>query len=183
MLIYKNATYWIYHFDGDIGAPSSCEVHLSDSGEISVSYRDGGREVVFAGKADANENYVLTCTEFQGRASLQRFPASRILGGYWEVGDKKGMWRIGLGDAPDETVEEQIPDGDQGDGTLSDELARLLNAKDGEEELEDWGEPTPRIHVFPLRSDWAVRLRLPDDLSRGEGRRLARYVKSLATDR
>ena len=121
---------------------------------------------------------------------MHRFPDSLILEGYWEEDDAKGMWRIELGKFADAVTGEEIPEPDSTLSTepesLDEELENLLNRDANEEveemEEEDWDESRPRFYSFPLRYDWDVRLRLPKDLTRREGRRLASFVKALSNE-
>ena len=190
---YKNATMKTYTFGVDTVHTRKCDLYLDESGEIEVSYKSGTSEgglISYAGMAQGEGHYWLESIMNGGRASLHRFPDSQILEGYWEVEEEKekGMWRIELGKFANPVTGEKIPESDaplveEPDG-LDEKLDDLFKrAKEEEVETEeDWGESSPRIYRFPLRHDWNVRLRLPDDLTRREGKRLASFVKSLSNE-
>jgi hypothetical protein len=92
------------------------------------------------------------------------------------------MWRVELGKVTDTVTGEsafkpvvktmETTDEDEGDDYL------LLEPEE-EDEDDDWSSK-PRRYRFPLRSDWDVNLRLPDDMTRREGRRMAAFIKSLS---
>ena len=56
----------------------------------------------------------------------------------------------------------------------------LLEPEEEEEDEDDDWSSKPRRYRFPLRSDWDVNLRLPDDMTRREGKRMAAFIKSLS---
>ena len=58
-----------------------------------------------------------------------------------------------------------------------DDVQRAEDLPDDDD--NDWASH-PRRYKFPLRNDWDVFLRLPDDLTRREGKRLAAFINSLA---
>jgi hypothetical protein len=82
------------------------------------------------------------------------------------------MWRITLCQTADRVVGKEL--GDWSDDDVQG-VADLPDDDDG----DDWASH-PRRYKFPLRNDWDVYLRLPDDLTRREGKRMAAFVKSLA---
>jgi hypothetical protein len=178
---YKNATYWTFHFGKEAAESHPCEVRIMDDGEIVVSYETDNDFVVYKGEEQGQGHYLLESEEQQGRASLHRFPDSLILEGYWEEGGMKGMWRIEL----DEVVDDVSGESEDLPGEmLTDDPGLLedvnLEADDKtEEELDDWG-PVMRKYRFPLRDDQGVIFRLPDDLTRREGQRLASFIESLS---
>jgi hypothetical protein len=178
---YKNATYRTFHFGKEAAESQTCEVRIMDDGEIVVSYETDGDFVVYKGEEQGQGHYLLESEEPQGRASLHRFPGSLILEGYWEEDGMKGMWRIELGEVADDVSGEA---GESPTERLSDDpglLAELSHEADSEaeEELDDWG-PIMRKYRFPLRDDQGVIFRLPDDLTRREGQRLASFIESLS---
>lgn len=178
---YKNATYWTFHFAKEAAESHPCEVRIMDDGKIVVSYETDSDFVVYKGEEQGQGHYLLESEEPQGRASLHRFPGSLILEGYWEEDGMKGMWRIELGEVADDVSGEA---GESPTERLSDDpglLAELSHEADSEteEELDDWG-PVMRKYRFPLRDDQGVIFRLPDDLTRREGQRLASFIESLS---
>lgn len=177
---YKNATYWTFHFGKEAAESHPCEVRIMDDGEIVVSYETDSDFVLYKGEEQGAGHYLLECEEPQGRASLHRFPDSLILEGYWEEDGLKGMWRIELGEVADEVTGE-IGEADteklNDDSVLLAEINREVD-EELEEELDDWG-PIMRKYRFPLRDDQGVVFRLPDDLTRREGQRLANFIESL----
>lgn len=189
---YKNATMRTYTFGVDNVSKKKCEVCLDEDGEIEVSYRCSSNEngyTSYEGKAQGDGHYLLESVTPAGRASLHRFPDSLILEGYWEEDDAQGMWRIELGKFADAVTGEESPESDSTLFTepknLDEELENLLNRTENKEEVEveeDWDESHPRFYSFPLRYDWNVRLRLPKDLTRREGKRLASFVKALSSE-
>ncbi len=175
---YKNATMETWSFGADAVKSRQCEVRLANNGEIEVSYRSSIDETgytAYEGKELDEGHYLLECESPVGRATLHRFPDSLILEGYWEEGEDHGMRRITLGDVSDSVTGTDA--NEQADWTDADELATQEPPADDED--DDW-HSTYRRYRFPLRNDCDVFLRLPDDLTRKEGNRLAAFIKSLA---
>jgi len=175
---YKNATMETWGFGGDAVKLRQCEVRLADNGEIEVSYRSSVDEsgyTVYEGKELDEGHYLLECVSPVGRASLHRFPGSLILEGYFEEGETQGMWRVTLGEVSDTvTGEDAVEHDDWSDVDAVDELE--LPSDDGDDDRTS----SARSYRFPLRNDWDVYLRIPTDLTRREGKRLAAFIKSLA---
>jgi len=73
-----------------------CDVRFTGS-VIAVSYKDqNGDYAIFKGKRTGKGHYELTAPEINGKATLHRGPRTKILEGYWQEDDDKGMWRIHL---------------------------------------------------------------------------------------
>ena len=185
---YKNATSCTYFLGNEAAESSVCEVRITEKGEIVVSYATDDGYTVYKGQEQGKGHYLLESDVPFGRGSLHRFEGSQILEGYWEAEGSKGMWRIELaeisddltGDAAD--VDEPLSDAGSGNAQKSDaaEVLEISTTNDSQEsESFEW-ETIPKFYRFPLRDDWTVQLRIPDDLTRREGKRLARFVKSLS---
>ena len=175
---YKNATMETWSFGAGAVKSRQCEVRLADNGEIEVSFRSSADETgytVYEGKELDEGHYLLECESPVGRATLHRFPDSLILEGYWEEGDDHGMRRITLGDVSDSVTGTDANEQADWAETSSPDSVGLP----ADDEDEDW-RSTYRRYKFPLRNDCDVFLRLPDDLTRKEGNRLAAFIKSLA---
>ena len=171
---YKDATMEVWVVGAGAMSSQQCEVRLGDNGEIEVTHQTDGNGIVSYEGMEQNEgHYQLESTSPNGRATLHRFSGGLILEGYWEAGDERGMWRIALGQTADRVVGKESGDWSEGD------VQRAEDLPDDDEEVDDWASH-PRRYKFPLRNDWDVFLRLPDDLTRREGKRLAAFIKSLA---
>ena len=183
---FKDATMKVWTVEVDAMVTRQCEVRLGDhNGQVEVIYEDEARDdssVSYEGMEQGDGHYLLECESLDGRASLHRFSDSLILEGFWETAEASGMWRVELGKVTDTVTGESASkpvvktvvtnDEDEDDDFL------LLEAEE-EDEDDEWSSK-PRRYTFPLRSDWDVNLRLPDDMTRHEGRRMAAFVKSLA---
>ena len=179
MLHYKNATMETWSFGADAVKSRQCEVCIADDGKIEVTYRSSADETgytVYEGKELDEGHYLLECeSPVCGRATLHRFPDSLILEGYWDEVDDRGMRRITLGEVSD------VVTGANASESVGLAATTSLDSLDlpADDEDEDW-HSTYRRYRFPLRNDCDVYLRLPDDLTQREGRRLAAFIKSLA---
>ncbi len=187
---FKDATMKVWTVGVDAMTTRQCEVRLTDRGYIEVNYEDEARDdssVSYEGKEQGEGHYLLECEALDGRASLHRFSDSLILEGYWETTEASGMWRVELGKVTDTVTGEsaskpavktvQTADEDEDE---DDEDYLLLKPEEDVED-DDWSSK-PRRYRFPLRSDWDVNLRLPDDMTRREGRRMAAFIKSLSCE-
>ncbi len=161
-----------------------CEIQLRP-GRISVRYKISGEQTVYQGRDKGEGHYVLESDEPSGRATLHRIPDSQVLEGYWEEGGGTGMWRIELGSLADTVTGETEADNDDDDANaVVDSYA--VDADEDEdvdeevEEEDDGDDPPMRTYKFPLREDLTVALTLPLDLTRREGRRLGRFMRSLS---
>jgi hypothetical protein len=176
---YKDATMEMWTVGAGAMASQQCEVRLGDSGEIEVTCgTDGDGIVSYEGMEQDEGHYQLESTSPDGCATLHRFSGGLILEGYWETGDQRGMWRITLGQTEDRVVGKEL-----GDWSDNDDVRRvedLPDDDDDEDDNEDDWASHARRYKFPLRNDWDVYLRLPDDLTRREGKRMAAFIKSLA---
>jgi hypothetical protein len=171
---YKDATVELWTVGAGAMASQQCEVQLGGRGEIEVTYQtDGSGIVSYEGMEQDEGHYQLESTSPDGRATLHRFSGGLMLEGYWETGGERGMWRITLGQSADRVVGEELADWSEGD------VQRAEDLPDDDDEENDWASH-PRRYKFPLRNDWDVYLRLPDDLTRREGKRMAAFIKSLA---
>lgn len=171
---YKDATMEMWVVGTGAMASQQCGVRLGDNGEIEVTYQTDGNGIVsYEGMEQDEGHYLLESTSPDGRASLHRFSGGLILEGYWEAGGERGMWRITLGQTPDRVVGKE-----PGDWSDNDDVRRVADLP----EDDDW-ESKPRRYKFPLRNDWDVYLRLPNDMSSREGKRLAAFIKSLSCER
>lgn len=172
---YKDATMERWTVGADAMASQLCEVRLGDSGEIEVTYQTESDGIVsYEGMEQDEGHYQLESTSPDGHATLHRFSGGLILEGYWEAGGERGMWRITLGQTPDRVVGKE-----PGDWSDNGDVRRVADLPDDDDEVDDWASH-PRRYKFPLRNDWDVYLRLPDDLTRREGKRMAAFIKSLA---
>ena len=169
----------------DAIATRQCEVRLGDhNGQFEVTYEDEAMDdssVSYEGQEQGEGHYLLECESLDGRASLHRFSDSLILEGFWETAEASGMWRVELGKVTDTVTGESAskPVVKTVETTDEEDDFLLLEAeKDDEDEDDDWSSK-PRRYTFPLRSDWDVNLRLPDDMTRREGKRMAAFIKSL----
>ncbi len=185
---YKNATSCTYFLGKEAAESSVCEVRITEKGEIVVSYETDDGYTVYKGQELGKGHYLLESDEPFGRGSLHRFEGSQILEGYWEEDGSKGMWRIELSEISDDVTgdaaDDDEPVSDSGSGNTENavavgelEISTSIDSHDSES--FEW-ETIPKFYRFPLRHDWTVQLRLPDDLTRREGKRLARFVKSLS---
>jgi hypothetical protein len=186
---FKDATMKVWTVGADAMTTRQCEVRLGDhNGQVEVTYEDEAMDdssVSYEGQEQGEGHYLLECESLDGRASLHRFSDSLILEGFWKTTEASGMWRVELGKVTDtvtgvsaskpavKTVEATEEDEDDDDYLL-------LEAED-EDEDDDWSSK-PRRYRFPLRSDWDVNLRLPDDMTRREGKRMAAFIKSLSCE-
>jgi hypothetical protein len=81
-----------------------CEVRLIDDRRLEVRYedRDGsGKAIIYAGDRIKPDHFRLEGIEERtgkriGHALLHMFEDQTVLVGYWEEGDVKGVWHIGL---------------------------------------------------------------------------------------
>ncbi|MBK9442337.1 MAG: hypothetical protein IPN53_13975 [Comamonadaceae bacterium] len=173
---YKDATVEMWAVGVGAMASQQCEVCLGDHGEIEVTYQGASDGIVsYEGMEHDEGHYLLESTSPDGRASLHRFSGGLILEGYWEAGGERGMWRITLVQTADRVFGKET-----GDSSDNDDVRRVADLPDDDDEVEDDWASKPRRYKFPLRNDWDVFLRLPDDLTRREGKRLAAFIKSLA---
>lgn len=171
---YKNATMEMWTVGTGAMASQQCEVQLGSNSEIEVTYQtDSDGVVSYEGMEQDEGHYQLESTSPDGRATLHRFSGGLILDGYWEAGVERGMWRITLGQTADRVFGKEFGDWSDND------VQRVADLPDDDEEVDDWASH-PRRYKFPLRNDWDVFLRLPDDLTRREGKRMAAFIKSLA---
>lgn len=170
---YKDAKMEMWTVGAPAMASQRCEVRLGSNGEIEVTYQtDGDGVVSYEGMEQDEGHFQLESTSPDGRASLHRFSGGLILEGYWEAGDQRGMWRITLDQTADKVVGTEPVDWSD-----NDDVRRVSDLPDDDD--DDWASK-PRRYKFPLRNDWDVFLRLPDDLTRREGKRIAAFIKSLA---
>jgi len=72
-----------------------CHVAIDDQ-SIVVSYEREGHAVVYQGGNNGNGNFVLACSESDGKASLHVVKNGELLEGYWMDSEVKGYWRISL---------------------------------------------------------------------------------------
>jgi len=72
-----------------------CRVAIDDQ-SIIVSYERQGRAVVYQGDTYGSGNFILTCPERGGKASLHIVRDGEILEGYWVETGEKGYWKISL---------------------------------------------------------------------------------------
>ena len=187
---FKDATMKMWTVGSDAMTTRQCVVQLGDhNGQVEVIYEDEANDdsfVTYEGMEQGEGHYLLERESLDGRASLHRFSDSLILEGYWETGETSGMWRVELGKVSDTVTGESVSipavkpaettEEDEGE---DDDDYLLLEPEEEEDEDDDWSSK-PRRYRFPLRSDWDVNLRLPDDMTRREGRRMAAFVKSLS---
>lgn len=187
---YKNATSCIYFLGNEAAESSDCEVRITEKGEIVVSYETDDGYTVYKGQEQGKGHYLLESDEPFGRGSLHRFEGSQILEGYWEEEGSKGMWRIELAEISDDVTGDAADDDEPVSGSgssntesldVAEQQATSTTIDSDDSESFEW-ETIPKFYRFPLRQDWTVQLRLPDDLTRREGKRLARFVKSLSCD-
>jgi hypothetical protein len=183
---FKDATMKVWTVGVDAMTARQCEVRLGDhNGQVEVIYEDEAMDdssVSYEGHEQGEGHDLLECESLDGRASLHRFSDSLILEGFWETAEASGMWRVELGKVTDTVTGESaskpaaktVETTDEDEGEDDDEY--LL--PEAEDEDDDWSSK-PRRYTFPLRSDWYVNLRLPDDMTRHEGRRMAAFIKSL----
>lgn len=185
---YKNATSGTYFLGKEAAESSACEVRITEKGEIVVSYETDDGYTIYKGQEQGKGHYLLESDEPFGRGSLHRFEGSQILEGYWEEDGSKGMWRIELAEISDDVtgdaadVDEPVSSLENGntENAVFDEEQEISTTNDSQDsESFEW-ETIPKFYRFPLRHDWTVQLRIPDDLTRREGKRLARFVKSLS---
>ena len=86
---------WFYA-SPDASETYDAEVRISD-GSIAVSYSDGeGNWTTYSGKETGAGHYSLTSKTVNGKATLHRFPRSKILEGWWTEDGYAGMWRLYL---------------------------------------------------------------------------------------
>ena len=175
----------------DAMATRQCEVRLGDhNGQVEVIYEDEARDdssVSYEGQEQGEGHYLLECESLDGRASLHRFSDSLILEGFWETAEASGMWRVELGKVTDTVTGESaskpvvktVVTTDEDEGEDDDDYLLLEPEEDDED--DDWSSK-PRRYRFPLRSDWDVNLRLPDDMTKREGKRMAAFIKSLSCE-
>jgi hypothetical protein len=174
---YKDATMEMWAVGAPAMASQQCEVRLGENGEIEVTYQCGSDGIVsYEGMEQDEGHYRLEGTAPDGRATFHRFSGGLILEGYWEAGGERGMWRIALGQAADRVVGKELED------WSDDDVQGVADLPDNEDEVDNWASQ-PRRYKFPLRNDWDVFIRLPDDMSSREGKRLAAFIKSLSCER
>lgn len=184
-MLYRNVTLNIYPIGQAPLETRPCHVRLVRNGMIVVCFEKDGESVIYHGWESGNGHYLLVSNDPDGRSSLHRFRESLILEGYWEEKTSSGMWRIELGEVADRVSSEDKAWADAiKDFPLDGDVKPIPNAQlEAEtEEEDDWPSPQILRYRFPLRSDLAVMLNLPDDLSRREGKRLARFVESLSCE-
>lgn len=184
-MLYRNVTLNIYPIGQAPLEPRPCHVRLVRNGMINVCFEKDGKSIIYHGCESGNGHYLLVNEDLGGRSSLHRFSESLILEGYWEEKASSGMWRIELGEVADRVSGEDKAWVDAiRDLPLDGDVEPILDAQmeAGTEEEEDWPSPQILRYRFPLRSDLAVMLNLPDDLSKREGKRLARFVESLSCE-
>ena len=185
---YKNATSCTYFLGKEAAESSACEVRITEKEKIVVSYETDDGYTVYKGQEQGKGHYLLESDEPSGRGSLHRFDGSQILEGYWEEEGSKGMWRIELAEISDDVtgdaadVDEPVSglENNNTENAVVAEEQEISTTNDSQDsESFEW-ETIPKFYRFPLRHDWTVQLRIPDDLTRREGKRLARFVKSLS---
>ena len=187
---FKDATMKVWTVEVDAMVTRQCEVRLDDhNGQVEVIYEDEARDdssVSYEGMEQGEGHYLLECESLDGRASLHRFSDSLILEGFWETAEASGMWRVELGKVTDTVTGESaskpavktVKTTDVDESEDDDDYLLLEPEEEEEDEDDDWSSK-PRRYRFPLRSDWDVNLRLPDDMTRREGKRMAAFIKSL----
>ncbi len=186
MTNYKDASMTICTF-GQIQTVDSikCDVNLNEDGVIEVSYKSKATLrgcTVYDGQENGEGHYLIESEKPVFRGSLHRFPGSMMLEGYWEKEGDQGMWRIELDEVLDAVTGEsayEVFEPEEVGKDPEDDAFDLLLIDEEEVESGDWTS-NPRQYTFPMRSDWDVVFTLPDDMNRREGKRLARFVKSIS---
>ena len=72
-----------------------CRVSIDDQ-SIVVAYEHDSTTMVYQGDNAGSGNFVLTCPENDGKASLHVVKDGEVLDGYWIISGEKGYWKISL---------------------------------------------------------------------------------------
>lgn len=80
--------------DSEEDGSYSGKVRIKEDG-IFLSYIIDGHEIMWEGKEHGKGHFLLKeKTDVKSHATLHRFDGSKILEGYFSIGEDKGMWRF-----------------------------------------------------------------------------------------